>query len=111
MFSFFDCENIPLNIKKIHTAMYEIKKKFPDMLEEFSFSVNDIYPFSRLLERIFFRLQNSSLISTVNPDFKECIVRNQSKEYIQKTVLPLFTKDEQEKLEKMGKEFEQLVTK
>ena len=109
MFSFFDGETIPLDVRKIHAAMYEVKKKFPEMLGEFSFSENDVYPFSRLLERVFFRLQNSSLISTVNPDFKECIIRSESKEYIEKNVLPLFEEDEKIKLEKMGKAFERLV--
>lgn len=110
MFSFFARETIPLNVRKIHTAMYKLKKKFPEMLEEFSFSENDLYPFSRLLERVFFRLQNSSLISTVNPDFKECIVRKESKEYIHKNILPLFEKDEQTKLKRMGQDFERLVS-
>ena len=111
MFSYFRSENIPLDVRKIHSTLCELKKKYPEMLEEFSFSKNDVYPFSRLLERVFFRLQNSSLISTVNPDFKECIIKADSKEYIRKNVLPLFKKVNQVKLEKMGKEFEQLVTK
>jgi len=110
MFSFFDSETIPLDVRKIHTAMYEVKREFPEMLKEFSFSENDVYPFSRLLERVFFRLQNSSLISTVNPDFRECIVKNESKKYIRENVLPLFENDEKIKLEKMGKAFERLVT-
>jgi hypothetical protein len=109
LFSFIDRKEIPLDVQKIHVALYKIKKQHPEMLEQFSFSEKDVYPFSRLLERVLFRLQNSNLISTVNPDFKVCIIPDISKQYVQKHILPLFNEGDQKKLEQMGKLFEQLI--
>ena len=110
IFSLVQTERIPLDVRRIHTAIHELKKKYPEMLTKFTFSQKDVYPFSRLLERVLFRLQNSSLISTVNPDFKICIVSKESKEYVHKNIQPSFSDDEQEKLKQMAKMFERLVT-
>lgn len=111
MFSFLRTERIPLDVKRIHSAMYRISKEFPGMLEEFIFSRNDVYPFSRLLETVLFRLQNSSLISTINPDFKVCIVPAEAKEFVRKNILPSFNDKEQRDLKKMAQRFELLVGK
>jgi hypothetical protein len=110
MFSFLKKNEIPLDTERIHRAFYRLKEKYPDILEEFVFSRNDVYPFSALLERTLFRLQNSGLISTVNPDFKRCIISDESKTYIQEHTLPIFQDEEKHKLEEMGKMFEQLMT-
>lgn len=109
MFSFLDKEEFPSDIAKIHTALYNVKKQFPRLLEEFIFSENDVYPYSPLLERVLFRLQNSGLISTVNPEFKKCIISNESKKFIKKEILPLFDKDKQKEIFNMGKLFEKLL--
>jgi len=108
--SFLTVEKIPLDTKRIHTAMHEVKQEHPDMLESFRFSRGDLYPFSRLLEKTLFRLQNSSLISTTNPDFKNCIVSRESKEFIRRNILPLFSRNEQQQLQEMGRSFERLMT-
>ena len=110
MFSFLKKNEIPLDVENIHRAFCKLKEKYPEILEEFVFSRNDIYPFSPLLERTLFRLQNSGLISTVNPDFKRCIISDESKAYIRKSILPIFQDEEKRKLEKMGKTFEQRIT-
>jgi len=109
MFSFLKKNEIPLNVEGIHRAFCDLKEKYPDVLEEFVFSRNDIYPFSPLLERTLFRLQNSGLISTVNPDFKKCIISRKSKAYIRKNILPIFRDEEKRKFEKMGKSFERRI--
>ena len=80
--SFLTTENIPLNTGKIHTAVFELKKKEPEVFEDFVFTTEDCYPHSALLERVLFRLQNADLISTVNPDFKQFIVTKASKRHI-----------------------------
>jgi len=110
MFSFLEKNEIPLDSEKIHRAFYKLKEKYPGILEEFVFSRNDIYPFSSLLERILFRLQNSGVISTVNPDFKRCMISDESKNHIREHILPIFQDEEKHKLEEIGKMFEQLMT-
>jgi len=102
-------EEIPLNVHKIHSAVFKLKQKNPEMFEEFIFSTKDYYPYSYLLEQVLFRLQNADLINTLNLGFKKCIVSKESKAYIRKDVLPLFGNEDRKKLEKMGKTFEKAV--
>jgi len=109
MISFLGGEQFPLDSRKIHSAVHEIKTKFPELLAEFSFTRNDVYPFSRLLERVLFRLINSGLVYYIGPDMKVGIISNKSKQHIKKNILPLFGREDQEKLAQMGRLFEQLI--
>ncbi len=109
LFSFLTVEKIPLSSNRIHSAVYKLKGKYPEMFEDFVFSTKDYYPYSALLERVLFRLQNADIINTINPDFKKCIVSKESKEYVKKKILPLFGTEEQKKLEDMGKIFQDAV--
>ncbi len=79
------------------------------MFKEFVFSRRDYYPYSVLLERVLFRLQNADLINTVNPDFKVCIVSEDSKKYIKENIVTLFTAPERSKLAEMGAFFQKTV--
>lgn len=108
--SFLTVEKIPLDVKKIHTAISELKKKHPKMFKQFVFSRKDYYPYSTLLERVLFRLQNSDLINTVNPDFKICIVSKKSKTFIKDNILTLFKDEDKKKLGEMGTFFQQYVS-
>lgn len=110
IFSFVEAEKIPLDVKKIHSAIFKLKQRYPEMFKQFVFSRNDYYPYSVLLERVLFRLQNVDLINTVNPDFKICIISNESKDYIKKNILPLFEQEDRKKLQKMGEDFEKIVS-
>jgi hypothetical protein len=110
MLSFLKKKEIPLETERIYCSFYKLKEKYPEFFEEFIFSRNDVYPFSSLLWRILFRLQNAGIISTVNPDFKRCIISDESKAYIQKNILPIFQPEEQQKLKEVAKMFEQLMS-
>jgi hypothetical protein len=109
MISFLKVEDFPLDSQKIHTAVYRVKEKFPELLAEFSFSANDVYPYSKLLEKIIFRLMASDLISYIAPDMRVGIITNESKQYIKKHILPLFDQKDQEKLAQMGRLFEEFI--
>lgn len=109
IFSFLTVNQIPLDIKRIHSAFFKLKQKYPDMFEQFVFSRKGYYPYSTLLERVLFRLQNSDLINTINPDFKICIISKESKKYIKKNILLLFKEEDRSKLAEMGKDFEEFV--
>lgn len=109
IFSFLTVDQIPLDVKKIHSAFYQLKQEWPKMFNQFVFSRKGYYPYSNLLETVLFRLQNSDLINTINPDFKRCIVSKESKSHIKKNILPLFGEEEIKELAKMGQVFENLV--
>lgn len=109
IFSFLTVEQIPLDVKKIHSAIFELKNKYPEMFKEFVFSRKDYYPHSVLLERVLFRLQNADLINTVNPDFKVCIVSKNSKRYIKQNIVTLFAVEDKNKLAEMGQFFQKSV--
>jgi hypothetical protein len=110
MLSFLDKEEIPLDTERIYQSFFKLKQKYPEFLKEFVFSRNDVYPFSSLLWRVLFRLQNAGVISTVNPDFKRCIISDKSKDYIRKNVLPIFSPAEQVILADMAKIFEKSMS-
>lgn len=109
MLCFFEREEIPVDIAKIHKAVLEIKKRYPEMLKEFSFSENDVFLYSRLLERVLFRLHYTGLIKTVSPDFRLAIIDNGAKKFIRENILTLFDEVQQRKIKEMGKLFEQLL--
>jgi|Deesub1362B_J571_1020462.scaffolds.fasta_scaffold03345_3 hypothetical protein len=109
MLSFLETEEIPADYEKIHSAINYLKNDYPELLGEFVFSKGDIYPFSKLLERVLFRLQNGGIISTVNPDFKRCIIPANSRNYIRRNILPLFSDEEKRKLKEMSKKFHSLI--
>jgi hypothetical protein len=111
MLSFLDLEQIPSSYRVIHTCVNRLKEEYPELLEEFVFSHGDFYPFSRLLERVLFRLQNSGLINTINPDFDVCVIPIESKKYIKDNILPLFSEEEQRKLKEMSVKFQELLNK
>jgi hypothetical protein len=110
MLSFLEKKEIPLDTERLYRSFYKLKEKYPEFLKEFVFSRNDVYPFSSLLWRILFRLQNAGVISTVNPDFKRCIISDESKAYIRKNILPIFELAEQKKLEEMARIFEKSMS-
>jgi hypothetical protein len=107
--SFLTVDRIPLNSSKIHSAFFKLKQEHSEMFRDFVFATNDYYPYSALLERVLFRLQNADLINTINPDFKECIIGKRSKTYIQKHILPLFDSEDRRKLKELGETFQRTI--
>jgi len=70
VFSLSGRELLPADEEKIHRAVCELKKKYPQLLEIFSFSRNDVYPFSKLLERVLLRLEIARLVTIENPNLR-----------------------------------------
>jgi hypothetical protein len=109
MLSYMGEDKFPANANLIHSAIFHIQEDHSELLEGLTFSRGDLYPFSRQLERVLFQLQNSGIISTLNPGFKQCEIPSGTKEYLVKEILPLFTADEQEELQLMANEFEKKI--
>jgi hypothetical protein len=79
---------------RIHPALACLREKYP-VLRGFTFSTGDLYPFSRLLERVLTRLQLARLIGMDNPDYERYRISDGAKKFIQDEVLPRFTPDQQ----------------
>lgn len=108
-------QKFPGDLSDFHSMFNEIRTKFPSLLEEFIFSINDVYPYSKLLERVLFRLFGSEIIeieSVLNPGQTKFLVsslvteemkNNLRKEFKQKSIL--------EEIEKAAKLFRSLCEK
>lgn len=100
-------EKFLLDIQKIHSAVKQLKGRFP-LFDEFVFTRNDVYPYSPLLEKVIFRLIQCDLIQYLS-DMKTGIISAESKKWIRENVFPLFERKEQKKLIEAGKLFVQLI--
>lgn len=64
-------DTFPTNDMKIHSAFHQLKMEYPDFFQDLLFSCGDIYPFSKELERILLRFQQSGIIGSINPSYKK----------------------------------------
>jgi hypothetical protein len=88
----------------IHRFIYDERRKYT-ILNSFSFSQDDIHPFSRVLERVLSRLELSRIIGMENPDFDRFIIKPAGIDIIKNDILPLFAKDEIEQLTGIAEDF------
>lgn len=104
MLAYVNASNFTGHPKCIHETVYKLRKRFP-VFKAFAFSTNDIYPFSRKLEKVLFTLQRARIIGMENPDFEKFVIKENGKKYINDVVLKKFTPTEQKELRKAGKQF------
>jgi len=110
LFALLQSERIPTDENKIHNAIFELKKEYPDFFEDFVFSRGDVYPHSKDLERILFRFQQSNILGTMNPTFEIYIFPNKSKKVVLEHLSNKFSHKEKETLLKMSRKLEGLLT-
>lgn len=69
------------NPRIVHTVFSKIASGHPDIeqLGELQFSSGDVFPFSRLLERVLFRLEMCGLITLRNPDYDTYVIKDEVK--------------------------------
>lgn len=90
-------EDFPGELSDFHSMFNEIKNKVPTLLEEFIFSINDLYPYSKLLERVLFRLFNSEIIEI------KCIPNpGVTKFFVSKLVTDRMREDQKKEFKKIG---------
>lgn len=106
LFASLKSETLPTNENKIHTAISKLKESYPDFFSEFVFSRGDLYPYSKELERILFRLQQSKILGTINPSYEDFILTNESKEVVVEHLTNKFSKRDRELLLEMSKKLE-----
>ena len=110
LFASLDREQIPTAEKKLHSAISELKKGYKtDLFENFTFSRGDIYPFSKELERVLFRFQQSSILGTINPTMEYYKFSSESKEIVKRHYSDKFSGEEKKLLSEMGNRLKELL--
>ena len=111
LFASLKMEEIPTAENKLHSAIETLKREFQtDLLENFTFSRGDIYPFSKELERVLFRFQQSSILGTINPTMEYYIFPSKSKEIIKHHYSDRFSEEERNLLSRMSARLQELLS-
>src|SRR5439155_8890025 len=82
--------------EKIHTTLARAKRHYP-ILNAFSFSSGDVYPFSRQLEDALSILQRSRMIRMENPDYDTYVLTPNGK-FVGTEYVSVFEKAEQKQI-------------
>ena len=98
-------DRISADPKYLHNTFYSLKKKFPEILIDFIFNESEVYHFSKLLERVFFRLQNAGIIGMTNLKFDFFEITENARENILQDFYEKYDEKKQEILQKMKEEF------
>lgn len=90
--------------EKIHTTLARAKRHYP-ILNVFSFSSGDVYPFSRDLENALSILQRSRMIRMQNPDYDTFVVTHNGRR-VASEYLSRFDQRDQQQLQELAEIFE-----
>lgn len=104
-------EKIPAEPQMIHGGMHKLKKDHGSFLRRFVFSTASRYPYSDLVEKVFFRLQQAGIIGVINPAYDEYVINSEGVKGIEKVFLPLFSEEERKELEEMASKFGKYLEK
>jgi hypothetical protein len=96
----------------IHSTIARLKQdaRYRDLLEEFDFLEYEPYPYSPLLGRTLNRLQESRLLSSLNPSYEKYVVTEESKEAIRGQILNVKLADQTEKLREIASELKKALS-
>ena len=67
---------IPKSHAFLQRAFYRLKKETPELLSDFIFDESGVTPFSDELDSVLFRLEASTVLSTLNPSYKNYTITN-----------------------------------
>ena len=97
----------------IHTTIARLKKdaRYKDLLEGFDFLDYDPYPYSPLLGRTLNRLQESRLLSSINPNYETYFLNDKSREAIENQILKVRLADQTQKLKEIASELQSELEK
>lgn len=109
LFALLETEILPTDDNVLHTAISKLKEEYPDFFEDFIFSRGDIYPFSKELERILFRFQQSGILGAMNPTLEFFIFPEKSKKIVLEHLSDKFSQEEKKVLSEASKKLESLL--
>ena len=67
---------IPKSQAFLQQAFYDLKNEASEMFSDFIFDESGVTPFSDELDSVVFRLEASSVLSTLNPTYKNYEIKN-----------------------------------
>jgi hypothetical protein len=90
--------------EKIHTTIARLQKipRYRWLLGDFEFLDYDPYPYSPMLGRTLNRLQESRLLSSINPDYQKYQVNSDSRKAIREEILGKKLVGQEEKLREIA---------
>jgi hypothetical protein len=91
--------------EKTHSTIARLQRHY-SILDAFTFTRGDVYPFSRLLEDSLSILQRSRVIGMENPDYDAYCVKQESKQFIEEKVLGCFSDEDRQQLREIAEIFE-----
>jgi len=100
--SFVEADHLDANTEKIHETFASLKGQFPDILDNFIFSNNDIFPYSRELDEAMGYLSVARIIGHENPDYQLMIIKKDARPYLKRLVNRVFNQEEKESLKKIA---------
>ena len=112
-FAFSKREKFITDRYTLHSFFYQMKENpdYKQLFSHYGFSKYDIYPFSRKLEEAFSWLQLADILSLDNPKYGTWTMNSEIKEKVKNKLDQIgkvndINKDKIEKLELLGKEFD-----
>lgn len=109
LFALLGNERLPADDKRIHTAIFELKREYPEFFKDLVFSRGDIYPFSKELETVLFGFQQSDVLGTINPTLKFYTFPEKSRKIVLKHVSKKFSEEEKRTLSEMSEKLRRLL--
>lgn len=106
---YLDKKKITADPKKIHSGFCNLKKEHKELMRRFVFSKTSVYPYSDLLEKILFRLQQARIIGMINPTYDEYVIDSKGMRGIGKVFIPNFSEEEQKELQEMAKKLSEYL--
>ena len=97
--------------EKIHTTIARLQKlpRYRWLLNDFEFLEYDPYPYSPQLGRILNRLQESRLLSSINPEYEKYEVKAVSRNAIKRDILDKKLADQRERLQEIADELKKVL--
>jgi adenylate cyclase len=92
---------ITTNESRIHSAVFKLKKEYPEFFNDLIFSGTETHPFSKELERILFRFYQTNTLLTLNPSFDVYLIDDDNKKCIYRHLKGRFSGSESDKINEM----------
>ena|GEM_PF-4883503 len=96
---------------KIHSTIAQLQKeeKYRYLLEDFEFLNYDPCPYSPLLGRILNRLQESRLLSSINPGYEKYVLNKDSRKAIKVDILDKKLRDQKDNLVQIASKLQEAI--
>jgi hypothetical protein len=101
-FRFSELKELPADTRRIHETFFKIRKTHPQLFQELVFRTDDLYPYSKELGSGLRDLETARILCVRNPDYDTYEVAADSVDYVDKRVLPKFSKQQKKALQEAG---------